>query len=243
MKRVGFGFIVISFFLALSERGAADVIVPGTADPFLAGMPNGTTDVSDYAPAESPVLVTGVPIVAGAKLLFSATGSASADPSSVPFSGPDGLTGQGFTNETSYNGIATVIAPWESLVGVFLDANQPNLSTTPSSLDFGPGGNVAGGINYLTLTPDLKQVFFIGDGLTDTAIQQQVTIPIGATRLYLGFLDSSGWNNNAGQFDVSVAETPEPATLSLLASGLTAASACFFVRRRRGRAAESLSEC
>src|SRR6476660_6786538 len=68
----------------------ATTIVPGTSDPWLAGMPNGSPGTGgDSAPAESPVLVTGLPLVPGSLLHFVATGSVRQD-ASFPFFGPDG---------------------------------------------------------------------------------------------------------------------------------------------------------
>ena len=60
------------------------------------------------------------------------------------------------------------------------NANQPNLSAAPSILDFRTGGDVSGGINYSNLASGLKQVFFIGDGLTDASVQQAVIVLNGA---------------------------------------------------------------
>jgi hypothetical protein len=50
----------------------------------------------------------------------------------------------------------------------------------------------------------LKQPFFIGDGRTSSNVIQQVIPPLGATRLYLAVTDGVGWNNNTGQFNVTV---------------------------------------
>jgi hypothetical protein len=103
-------------------------------------------------------------------------------------------------------------------------------------LDFRPGGNVPGGVNYLTLSPQVAQVFFIGDGLTDGGVPQQVLVPTGATHLYLGFADGFQWSNNVGSYSVSVepavsiATLPEPPALALAALGTVVAVAC---RRRR----------
>ncbi len=56
------------------------------------------------------------------------------------------------------------------------------------------------------LSPFLKQVFFIGDGLTGngTGAAQQFIVPAGATRLFLGPADGTGWVNNSGAFTVQV---------------------------------------
>jgi hypothetical protein len=72
------------------------------------------------------------------------------------------------------------------------------------------GGNVVDGINYLELSPELKQVFFIGDGLTDSGVPQQITPPAGATRLYLGTFDLEGWFDNIGSFEVNISDATPP---------------------------------
>ena len=78
---------------------------------------------------------------------------------------------------------------------------------------------MSGGVNYTTLSPQIKQVFFIGDGRTSTGAVQQIVIPGGATRLFLATMDSTAWNKHSGSFAVSVtpfdpANGPSPLTLS-----------------------------
>src|SRR5262249_31579183 len=66
------------------------VSVPGTANPYLSGLPNGTTCCSgDSAPAQSPVRVTGLPITPGSALTFSASGGVDFA-GGAPAQGPDG---------------------------------------------------------------------------------------------------------------------------------------------------------
>jgi hypothetical protein len=226
--------------------------VPGTADPWLAGMPAGSkASLTDTAPGQSPVQVN-LPLVAGQQLSFRAYGLVGYGPRFDEVAGPDG--GHWTTHDSSEvikhgfpyalpgpeNGIANYNVPVDSLVGVFLSSAQPNLSATPVTLDFRPGGNVLGGVNYSVLNPGLKQVFFIGDGLNKLGDQQFVTVPTGATRLYLGTADGFDWANNTGAFAVVVnakpgtvspsgqlsfdstanlSNTPEPASLTLFVVG------------------------
>ena len=74
----------------------------------------------------------------------------------------------------------------------------------PAGLDFSSTGNVPGGVNYTSLAPELQQVFFIGDGLTSGGVSQTITVPAGATRLFLATMDGFGWYNNTGSFQVQV---------------------------------------
>jgi hypothetical protein len=216
---------IVSFPIAAS---AVTLVVPGTSNPFLAGLPNGSVDNlndGDSAPAQSPLLVTGVTITAGTSLTFSATGGVnnSGSPSN---NNPDGV--QGFiVNDGSQNGISGFNAPINSLIGLFLDNSLPTSSVAPSALDFSTTSSQA----YLSLSPLLKQVFFIGDGLTGTGSgnQQTVVVPTGATRLFLASVDGFEWNNNSGQFTVNVLAisqstlVPEPFTIIGTIIGGTAA--------------------
>ncbi len=141
------------------------VNVPGTSDPWLAGMPNGSSasfnpgsgELADVAPAQSPVLVGG--IVPGTLLMWTATGQVG-HPGDV--TDPDGkpwlLNFNHFTG--AENGISDITVPIDSLLGVFLGPSQPNLNPAPGPLDF----SLVPSRNYLTLKPGLQQVFFMGDG-------------------------------------------------------------------------------
>jgi hypothetical protein len=171
-------------------------------------MPDGTTALGgDFAPAQSPVLISGLSIVPGNIIHWSATGSVVYGGS--PAAGPDGTVNAGHVAGEE-NGISDLKAPAGALLGVFLSDAQPDLTIAPGLLDFHP----AASRDYLTLEPLLKQVFFMGDGLTSLLDPQGVLIPDGATRLYLGTMDGFQWNNNSGQFDVnlSVEEVPEAGT-------------------------------
>lgn len=178
-------------------------LVPGTSDPWLAGMPDGSTASSgDVAPAQSPAQVTGIPAVPGALWLFEATGGVNSGPG-VPLSPPDGDAGIiAAHNNGVENGISSLTAPYHCLVGIFLDDGRPDLTAAPASLDF----STAVSRDYSTLRPELKQPFFIGDGVTSTGQRQGVVVSEGATRLFLGTMDGGGWYNNEGSFSVAVSK-------------------------------------
>jgi hypothetical protein len=219
-----------ALLIAASALSAATIIsVPGTSDMWLAGMPNGSTaSTNDSAPAQSPVLVTGIPIVAGAYLQFDpVAGQVSNGPCCGLVPNADGDTFTLISHIAgAENGISNVTAPINALMGVFLDGSQPSLSAAPSALDFGAGA----GINYTTISPLLKQVFFIGNGRTSGNILQTIIVPTGATRLYLGTMDGFEWNNNLGGYRVTVNTVPEPSTWMMLGGGLLALA---MVRRKR----------
>lgn len=201
-----------------------DQYVPATANPFLSGMPAGSTasatnphNSTDRAgsgsnPLQSPLAI-GMPIQGGEYYTFdSIDGTARHDPN-LPFFDPDGeLSDIGHNNLTSNsgnshgstmyseNGIADMNAPINALVGIFLDDNAPNTSSTPDSLDFGS----AESRNFSELKPGLKQIFFIGDGMDANGNKQKFVAPTGATRLYLATWDFYEWNNNYGFRNIKV---------------------------------------
>ena len=224
----GISLLAMAFISLMSAPAfAIYVTVPGTADPWLAGMPDGSTasvihGFTDTAPGQSPVEVLE-PFYAGSMLTFTAaTGGVNYGPLYGPY-GPDGRTDMSVNHATgAENGISDIKAPLSALLGVFLGPAQPSLSPAPSALDF----STSSSRDYTSLSPGLQQVFFVGDGYTSGGIQQNVIIPTGATRFYLGVMDGYQWGNNLGSFSVDAqnppppAAVPEPPTMLLLSSGL-----------------------
>jgi hypothetical protein len=198
---------------------ASNINVSGMANPWLADATSAAG--GDTAPAQSPVLVTLAQISEGDELVFTATGSVQYG-GGTPTDTPDGDAG-GFrslfhlfdpSNGGPENGIAGLNAPANSLVGVFLGPLPPAPGPTPPPFfNFAPDGNVPGSIDYNGLEPAIARPFFIGDGRNASGVHQRVKVPAGATRLFLGAMDGSGWNNNSGSFMVTVqlaGSVPEP---------------------------------
>lgn len=202
----------VGFLLATASgaRAQPSVTVPATSNPWLAGMPDGTTaSFNDSAPAHSPVQVAGPLIVGGKRLSFNAVGYTDHCPAGeCGVARPDGDLFEGVIAHAvgSEHGIATISAPWDAMIGVFLSPERPDLSPAPQALDF----SSAASRDFAFLAPGLKQPFFIGDGRRlDGTTVQIFEVPVGATRLFLGTMDSWGWFNNSGALTVQVVGADE----------------------------------
>lgn len=180
--------------------------VPGTANPWLAQCPDGTVAGAGYdvAPNESPVELTGVSSNQMTVFTFSVTGGVSHDPGK-PLSGGDGNVSFIWSRTPGpEHGIGDITAPADALIAVFVDENVSTNSPVPAPLDFAS----AEARDFLTLSPRLRQPFFIGDGRTTDGRSQQFIPPAGTTRLILGCMDSYGWFNNTGSFTVRISVIP-----------------------------------
>jgi hypothetical protein len=229
--------IVLLPLLAASTALGAKYTVYGTSDLWLAGAAETTTaDGGDKLTNAAPLEITG--ITAGTTYTFSVTGSVSNTPSASGLS-PDGGTITKLRNGTQ-NGISDIIAPMNSLIGVFLDSTVPLSGEQGTILNFDTTGSNHLGTNFTTLAPTLNQAFFIGDGLATikkgnktSTLTQTFVAPTGATRLFLGTMDAYEWNNNSGQFYVDMTVVPEPATYAALLGAATLGFVA--VRRYRQR--------
>lgn len=175
------------------------VKVPANTDIWLAGMPERSkAGLYDVAPKQSPIEITGLATNENLSFEFFAEGRVTHDPK-LPFSGPDG--NEAFiATKTEEHGIGKLTAPMESLIGVFLTDAAPEGSTPPPWHGF----RHAEQRDYLVLTPELRQPFFIGDGRSSKGEVQRIVAPAGAMRLYLGVMDEWGWFDNQGHFEVKV---------------------------------------
>lgn len=178
--------------------------VNGITNLYLAGMPDGFyggPTVSGVAPDNAPIQVNGLSLSSGKVLTFNVTGSTADDPVNINQNWtPDGQPRGYRTNDSGYlNGMSQLNTPQGSLVAVFLDGNAPTTGGTPPSLDM-----TGAAMDYTSLSPQLRQPFFIGDGMTSTGKPQQVIVPPGATRLFMGVHDNINWSNNSGYFLVNI---------------------------------------
>ena len=123
-----------------------------------------------------------------------------------PCCGPDGNGYPGGSNIFSLGSISGYEGPDFSLVGVFTNGHPSG----PPPADY----NFLGGTEPTTFSPQLNQVFFIGDGLTgafdSSGSPQQFIVPANATELWLGFADAvyfsgspGAYGDNSGSLNVS----------------------------------------
>lgn len=207
--------------LILSTSAAAQtsvtLTVPGFSDPFLAGQSAGATSHGDSAPAESPP-EANIAFCAGSILNFiNAMGLCNFVPGTGIYSPEGGTT---FIAATPADlGISGITAPVCGLLGVFLSDGTNSGNAPPSGLTFGTSALR----DFQTLSPQLYQLFYIGDGLkNDLTTVQSFLVPSGATRLFLGILDGFGWYNNVGSFNVTVSV----ASLVCAGSSLSLGTGC-----------------
>lgn len=191
---------------------AVDQNVQATANPFLAGMPAGSVasrnnphNSPDYAgnsgnPRQSPEAIN-MRIIPGSVLQFDGIDGVMRHDPNLAYYQPDGqLNSIGRNTNGPENGIADIRGPINALVGVFLGDDPPNRTPAPAYLDF----STTQSRDFAELKPELKQVFFIGDGKDSRGNHQKFVVPEGATRLFLASWDFYEWNNNAGYRNVRI---------------------------------------
>ena len=93
------------------------------------------------------------------------------------------------------------------------------------------------GSNFGSLSPEIGQSFFVGNGWTDGGMLQDFVVPTGATRVFFGFADAGYFTGEPGTYadndgafaaDVSFNVVPAPGSIALLGLGGLIAT-----RRRR----------
>jgi hypothetical protein len=218
----------------------ASVLLPvnGNMNIFLAGQASSPGGLAGALPAEQDFIP-----VAGNVLSFTGpgvptpgiTGGVQPCSACIMTTTGDGVNEGSAAPATSISLSSTNISQIQYtgiemfLIGVFLGPGLPG-SPVASIGDYGTGGISP---NQLTYSPLVGQTFFVGDGLTGTGSGsvQQFIVPVGATRLFLGFADAmffngqaSAYNDNTGSLAVNLQivpnTVPEPGTMALLALGL-----------------------
>jgi len=218
---------------AIWLAGRTDLTIPPASEPWPGGMirHGGATpeEIQETKPPGFAVsagdVIKVLDPVAGGISFFNGFGG-------IVF-GPEGNGSPGSSSISAFGGISGYLGTQGALVGVFLTNDIPD-SGAPARLDFTIS---ALGVDFLSLSPGLGQVFFIGNGVTSAGDFQEFIAPTGATRLFLGVPDAFGFNGAPGAYDDNdgsyrirlginadprdpVTDVPAPATLALIGLGL-----------------------
>lgn len=199
--------------------------VSAKGNPWLSGMPAGTVstnfrsdpseqDTAGSGPnlASSPAMVTlsDLNVSPNQSIIFDGvtggtdygggtTGNADGNAGLLVSLGSPGFNEKPYFNSPT-NGISNVYAPINSMVAVFLNDSNPSSTAAPAPLDFGTPESR----DYVSISPQLKQVYFVGDGRRSNGEIQQVVVPPGATRLFICNMDGWQFNNNTGGFSLTL---------------------------------------
>jgi hypothetical protein len=222
---------------AIFLAGRTDLVIPPASAPWSVLIRHGGATPEEILETLPPqinvnagdVIRVADPAVGGVSF-FNGYGD--------PYYGPDG-NGVSGSNLSSLGGISGYIGPQGPLTGVFLNADIP-LSGAPATLDFSSTGI---GTNFLSLSPQLGQIFYIGNGVTGDGTFQTFIAPTGATRLFLGIPDGFGfvgapgaYDDNDGQYKVTIGinqiPTPESPTMISLLFGIAFIGISRVIRRR-----------
>ena len=243
---VGVVVIVLGLIAPLQAGVVGTVAVAGTSNIWGAGLGSAPTG-SILPPSISfdPGSVSSISFSSTGTVTFG-TGYAMnmADGQSAGFTGTniDGYAGGGISG-IRFDGRQLF------LVGVFLGNGPASGTSAPPKLAYDDGSALG-----LLFSPELAQVFFIGDGLGAGSAQQTFIVPTGASRMFWGFADGApqfgspsasispnGYADNRGSLDVTynlngtnwppMVSNPEPSSIILMGLGIAALT---LLRRRRG---------
>lgn len=199
------------------SANSANVNIPATANPYLSGMPAGTTtQFGDTTYANGAIQVTAIPVVPGTFITFTNfTGTTSVVPGTVPYVGPQGQSNMAVQHGQNYdgtemspgpeNGIANAIMPEDSLMGLFLTNNAPDTTSPPPMVDWTQPSQL-NQTSYTNL--QVQAPFYIGTGSTSGGVTQTFQVPPGATEFYIGIWDGVDYNNNGGSLSGTITVKP-----------------------------------
>jgi|SRR5580658_2234903 hypothetical protein len=207
LRKTLFTYAPLAVLIASCASAQQTLVVPATANIFAAGQSVAFSGILPPVVTFPAGSVEAVTIGAIGKITLGA---------GEPYSGPAGIPFPGGTDLTSFNGLSGIVATNRGffLTGVFLNDSVPAGSGPPVL-------NFTDAENFLTLSPELFQTFYIGNGLSATdanpgAVSKIFFVPEGATRLFLGISDGCDlangppgcYDDNAGEFKASVVLHP-----------------------------------
>jgi hypothetical protein len=210
MRVCKLGILVLAFSATSLSGVAHGLTIDGGDAIYLAGRTDITVPSVDAAwsfllrhtePFADEALETHPPCVpvVGCAIVNVVSASGGIDFFNAPsadFFPPDG-NGDDGSDLDAIDGISGYKGPEGPLAGVFLDDSIPDTGPAPATLDFTLSGL---GTDFLTLSPELGQVFYIGDGLTSLLETQDFIAPAGATRLCLGIPDGFGFDGHPSRW-------------------------------------------
>ena len=226
-----------------TQAAAGTVAVDAAANIYAAG------DADTSAFTFGGVLPVAIDVLGSTQVLFSSvtagppvtgspTGGATCIFDGLASSGDGNTCVSATSNIAAANGYSSFYLEGRTmpLVGLFVGDTK---GATPTGLT----SNFDTENAKLSFTPELQQVFLIGDGKSDGGVMQTFAVPTGARTLYLGFADASGfwgqpgfyWDNYGGlSVSYTTSAVPEPTAAVLALSGMLALMGAR--RARSGRA-------
>jgi len=184
---------------AIFLAGRDDITVPSPSDPWTGPAGGFLVRHGSATPEEAmETFPSSIPVATGdtVKVADPAVGGINFfNGFGPPFFGPEGNSPT--SSLTSLGDLSGYLGTQGALAGVFLDDNNPNGSSPPATLDF----STSASRDFLSLSPGIGQVFFIGDGQTSGGTLQEFVAPTGATRLFFGIPDGFGFNGPPGAYD------------------------------------------
>jgi hypothetical protein len=239
----------VGLTLAASANAYAATLVVNAKDVIYAAGGNSSAAAAD---GKAPV---DIGVNGGSTLTFAVSGRITLDLTTGDnYNDADGFGAPPRANPSCSTGagsISGMCAPHAGyLVGVFVPTGGPTGVAPP-----GLGFVLPGATSFTSLSPELDQVFFIGDGLTGnrTGATQSFIAPPGASLLYLGISDACGfrgrpscYGDNVGNFTVNVSGAaskapavsgvPEPSTWAMMLLGFAGLGYAGFRRSAKGAA-------
>jgi len=179
--------------------------IRGTANVFAAGLA-AVPSVNSFGELPPTISFDAGP----GKILVvtGASGATNCCSSSTPNTSPDGVDGGSGTNLDSFEDISGIVLPARTMFISAVFTNGRNSSNAPPArFDYTDVDTET----TAEFSPELNQVFFVGDGLTSDGTTQSFFVPASATSVSFGVADGFGfsgtpgfYNDNTGEWQMSI---------------------------------------